>query len=252
MGFHRNNINVMIMDAKNAIVMAILAGAATNLGIFFTYFSKSRVREVISVALSFAMGVMSLISLKELEPEPISYFLGNLNIAIALSLIFLIPVMALTIVKVSKINIKKGSNLYKIGILNMLTLLLHNIPEGIIVFTSSVANQKLGFKIALSIAAHNLPEGICIATPIYYSTGNRKKAFFYTFISGIAEPLGAIITWWFLKPFISILFLNVILYFVGCLMLTIIFWEILPEVLSYDRRFYMLIGLFLSLFILFL
>ena len=240
------------MEIKTAILLSILAGTATNLGIFFTFFKKDRVREVISISLSFAMGVMSLISLKELVPEPISYFLGNLNIAIALSLIFLIPVMALTIVKVSKINIKKGSNLYKIGILNMLTLLLHNIPEGIIVFTSSVANQKLGFKIALSIAAHNLPEGICIATPIYYSTGNRKKACFYTFISGIAEPLGAIITWWFLKPFISILFLNVILYFVGCLMLTIVFWEILPEVLSYDRRFYMLIGLFLSLFILFL
>ena len=240
------------MEIKTAILLSILAGTATNLGIFFTFFKKDRVREVISISLSFAMGVMSLISLKELVPEPISYFLGNLNIAIALSLIFLIPVIALTIVKVSKINIKKGSNLYKIGILNMLTLFLHNIPEGIIVFTSSVANQKLGFKIALSIAAHNLPEGICIATPIYYSTGNRKKAFFYTFISGIAEPLGAIITWWFLKPFISILFLNVILYFVGCLMLTIVFWEILPEVLSYDRRFYMLIGLFLSLFILFL
>lgn len=240
------------MEIKTAILLSILAGGATNLGIFFTFFKKDRVREVISISLSFAMGVMSLISLKELVPEPISYFLGNLNIAIALSLIFLIPVMALTIVKVSKINIKKGSNLYKIGILNMLTLLLHNIPEGIIVFTSSVANQKLGFKIALSIAAHNLPEGICIATPIYYSTGNRKKAFFYTFISGIAEPLGAIITWWFLKPFISILFLNVILYFVGCLMLTIVFWEILPEILSYDRRFYMLIGLFLSLVILFL
>ena len=240
------------MEIKTAILLSILAGGATNLGIFFTFFKKDRVREVISISLSFAMGVMSLISLKELVPEPISYFLGNLNIAIALSLIFLIPVMALTIVKVSKINIKKGSNLYKIGILNMLTLLLHNIPEGIIVFTSSVANQKLGFKIALSIAAHNLPEGICIATPIYYSTGNRKKAFFYKFIYGIAEPLGAIITWWFLKPFISILFLNVILYFVGCLMLTIVFLEILPEVLSYDRRFYMLIGLFLSLFILFL
>ena len=169
------------MEIKTAILLSILAGGATNLGIFFTFFKKDRVREVISISLSFAMGVMSLISLKELVPEPISYFLGNLNIAIALSLIFLIPVMALTIVKVSKINIKKGSNLYKIGILNMLTLLLHNIPEGIIVFTSSVANQKLGFKIALSIAAHNLPEGICIATPIYYSTGNRKKAFFYTF-----------------------------------------------------------------------
>ena len=156
------------------------------------------------------------------------------------------------ILKISKINIKKGSNLYKIGILNMLILFLHNLPEGIAVFTSSVASQKLGLKIALSIGAHNLPEGICIAVPIYYSTGDRRKAFFYTFLSGVAEPIGAIITWLFLKPFISICFLNVTLYFVGCLMLTIAILEILPEVLSYKRYFYILVGLLLSLFILFL
>lgn len=247
-----HNISVIIMEAKNAIVLSILAGGATNLGIFFTYFKKDKVREIVSISLAFAMGVMSLISLKELIPLPIKYFINNLNISLALLFIFLISFGAWSIVKLSKINIKKGSNLYKIGILNMLTLLLHNIPEGIIVFTSSVANQRLGFKIALSIAAHNLPEGICIAIPIYYSTGDRRKAFLYTFLSGIAEPIGAIITWLFLKPFISILFLNVTLYFVGCLMLTISFLEILPEVLSYNRRFYILIGLFLSLFILFL
>lgn len=235
-----------------AILLSILAGGATNLGVLFTYFKKDRVREVISVSLSFAFGVMSLISFKELLPLPIKYFIKNLNIGVALLIIFLIPVLAFMILKISKINIKKGSNLYKIGILNMLILFLHNLPEGIAVFTSSVASQRLGLKIALSIGAHNLPEGICIAVPIYYSTGDRRKAFFYTFLSGVAEPIGAIITWLFLKPFISICFLNVTLYFVGCLMLTIAILEILPEVLSYKRYFYILVGLLLSLFILFL
>ena len=240
------------MEIKNAIILSILAGGATNLGVLFTFFKKDRVREVISVSLSFAFGVMSLISLKELLPIPIKYFIKNLSISIALLIIFLVPVLALMILKISKFNIKKGSNLYKIGILNMLILFLHNLPEGIAVFTSSVASQKLGLKIALSIGAHNLPEGICIAVPIYYSTGDRRKAFFYTFLSGVAEPIGAIITWLFLKPFISICFLNVTLYFVGCLMLTIAILEILPEVLSYNRYFYILVGLLLSLFILFL
>lgn len=240
------------MEIKNAIILSILAGGATNLGVLFTFFKKDRVREVISVSLSFAFGVMSLISLKELLPIPIKYFIKNLSISIALLIIFLVPVLALMILKISKFNIKKGSNLYKIGILNMLILFLHNLPEGIAVFTSSVASEKLGLKIALSIGAHNLPEGICIAVPIYYSTRSRKKAFFYTFISGIAEPMGAIITWLFLKPFISICFLNVTLYFVGCLMITISILEILPEALSYKRYLYIFMGLLLSLFILFL
>lgn len=252
MGFHRNNINVMIMDAKNAIVMAILAGAATNLGIFFTYFSKSRVREVISVALSFAMGVMSLISLKELIPISINYFFSNLKINRALLIVIMIPILVMVFVHFFKTKFKDNNHLYTVGILSMASLLLHNLPEGIIVFTSSLANKRLGLKIALSIAAHNLPEGICIAVPIYYSTSNRKKALLYTFLSGVAEPFGAIITWLFLKPFISILFLNIMLYFVGILMITISFLEILPEVVSYQRRWHILIGLLLSLFILFL
>ena len=94
------------METKTAILLSILAGGATNLGVLFTYFKKDRVREVISVSLSFAFGVMSLISFKELLPLPIKYFIKNLNIGIALLIIFLIPVLAFMILKISKINIK--------------------------------------------------------------------------------------------------------------------------------------------------
>ena len=98
--------------------------------------------------------------------------------------------------------------------------------------------------------AHNLPEGICIAVPIYYSTNNRKKALLYTFISGIAEPIGALLTYLFLKPFISLAFLNIILYFVGCLMLIIAITEILPEILSYHKKICFCLGILCSLLIL--
>ena len=83
-----HNISVIIMKTKTALLLSILAGGTTNLGIIFTYFKKDMVREVISISLAFAMGVMSLISLKELIPLPISYFIKNLNIGIALLIIF--------------------------------------------------------------------------------------------------------------------------------------------------------------------
>ena len=100
--------------------------------------------------------------------------------------------------------------------------------------------------------AHNIPEGICIGIPIYYSTMSRKKAFLYTFLSGIAEPIGAVLTYLILNRYINTLFINIMLYFIGCLMLLISFKEILPEVLSYKKRIYILYGLLLSLFILFI
>ncbi len=238
------------MNTRNAIIMALLAGATTNLGVLFTFFSKSRVREVISTSLAFAMGVMSLISIKELIPTSIKYFILNLSISWALIVIISIPIIIFIGIKWFKKRIDKDNHLYTVGILNMFSLLLHNLPEGIIVFTSSIASRELGLKIAISIAAHNLPEGICIAVPIYYSTNNRKKAFLYTFLSGVAEPIGAIVTWLFLKPYISILFLNVMFYFVGILMIFISLLEILPEAMSYHRKFYILLGLLLALFIL--
>ena len=134
----------------------------------------------------------------------------------------------------------------------MITLFLHNVPEGIVTFMSSMTNQVLGLKLSLAIMAHNIPEGICISVQIYYSTKNRFKAFFYTFISGIAEPLGAILTFVLFKQYITNEILNIILYFIGCLMILISLKEILPEVLKTKKKVYILYGLLISLFILFL
>lgn len=238
------------MNDLNALLLAFIAGFATNIGILFTYLGHKKVGEIIVVSLSFAFGVMTLISIKELIPQPLNYIFHTLNFGAVIIILFLCPLLALLIVKLSKAKIKEGSSLYKVGVLNMLSLLIHNIPEGIVVFTSSIASPTLGLKIALSIMAHNLPEGICIAVPIYYSTNNRKKALLYTFISGIAEPIGALLTYLFLKPFISLIFLSIILYFVGCLMLIIAITEILPEILSYHKKICFCLGILCSLLIL--
>jgi ZIP family zinc transporter len=134
----------------------------------------------------------------------------------------------------------------------MLTLLLHNIPEGIVTFTSSLTNKNLGLKLSLAIMAHNIPEGICISVPIYYSTKSRWVAFKNTLISALAEPFGAIITYLFLYKYINNYILNIILYFIGCLMILICIKEILPEILKNNERKYILYGILVSLFILFI
>lgn len=240
------------MKIKYSLISSLIAGLTTNLGVIFTYLKPKRVEKVIVLALSIAFGVMTLISIKELLPNPIISIFKNYDLFRAISILIFCPLLAYFIIKLSKLQIKKGSNLYKVGVLNMITLLLHNLPEGIAVFMSNISNYNLGLKITLAIAAHNLPEGICIAVPIYYSTNNRKKAFLYTFISGMAEPIGALITFLFLKTFITINILNIILYFIGSLMILISFKEILPEILKYKEKYYMMYGLLLSLLILFL
>jgi ZIP family zinc transporter len=130
--------------------------------------------------------------------------------------------------------------------------MLHNIPEGIVTFMSSINNYTVGLKIALAIMAHNIPEGISISIPIFYSTKNRLKSLLYTFIAGISEFLGAIITYIFFKKYINLLIINIMLYIIGCLMIIISIKEILPTVLKYNNKNWLLIGLLFSLFILIL
>ena len=98
------------------------------------------------------------------------------------------------------------NNLYKLGIISMIALILHNIPEGMITFLTTSKNTSLGISLSLSIALHNIPEGMIISIPIYYGEGSRKKACFYTLIAALSEPFGALISYLFLYNINNFLF----------------------------------------------
>ncbi|MBR1416428.1 MAG: ZIP family metal transporter [Bacilli bacterium] len=240
------------MEIFGTLMLTLIAGLSTCLGYFFTYIKSKNIDKLVCISLSFAMGVMILISIKELIPSPIKYILITNNIYTSLSIIISIPIIIyLLFFLVNKI-IKNNNSLYRVGVLNTLTLILHNIPEGIVTFMSSKINIKLGLKLTLAIIAHNIPEGICISIPIYYATKNRKKAFIYTLIAGISELFGALLVYILFNKYITSSILNIILYSIGCLMIIISIKEILPEVLKYNNYLWILIGILLSLFILLL
>ena len=151
------------------------------------------------------------------------------------SLIFIVLGIILSATIEENENKKKNNNqLYTIGIITTLAMIIHNIPEGITTFIFSNINQKLGIKLAISIAMHNIPEGISIAIPIYYATNNRKKAFINTFIAGFSELLGAIIAFLFFKK-ISTLMLSIILSITAGIMLNISISELLPTVYKNEK-----------------
>ena len=114
--------------------------------------------------------------------------------------------------------------------------MLHNIPEGITTYISTSVNTSLGIKLAIAIALHNIPEGISIAVPIYYSTNNFKKAFFYTFIAGFSELSGAVIAYLFLANFITNTSLSIILGLTAGIMIHISLYELLPTSIEYKKK----------------
>ena len=193
------------MDSvKMGFILTILAGLSTMVGTIFI-FKKKNDRIIIS-SLSFAAGVMSTLSVIDLIPESYSLLINIFPIfpAIIYVLIFVVSGILFSILIDKYIpNNSSNINLYRVGVFSMLAIIIHNIPEGIATFMATNSDIMLGLSLAIAIAIHNIPEGISISIPIYYATGSKFKALLYTFISGISEPFGALLTYLFLSNFIN-------------------------------------------------
>ena len=242
------------MNYYMPFILSFIAGLSTTIGTIFIFFKPKNIYKFIPLCLSFSLGIMILISITDLIPLSFISLLNNYNFikTIWISIFsFLLGLILIIFIK-NKINIKNNDTLYKIGILSIIILVIHNIPEGIATFMSSYKDLNLGISLTIAIMLHNIPEGICIAVPIYYSTKNKFLALKYTLISGLSEPLGAIIAFIFLKNYINDITIAIILIFVAGMMITLAINEIFPEAKRYNNDKYIIIGLILSIITVFL
>lgn len=233
-----------------AFIISLIAGLSTCLGSVFTWLKPKNIKGFIGGALAFSGAMMILISITELIPQGFYFLNGKYNTFLAfLSLISMILLgtwlNALLNIKITKRVGKKGS-LYKVGILSMIALMIHNLPEGILTFLSTTVDIKLGLKLALTISLHNIPEGIAIAVPIYYSTYSHKKGVVGALISGLSEPFGALIAYLFLYKYMTNTMISFILLFVAGIMISISINEIFEETKKYSKKS-ILIGVVIAL-----
>ena len=222
-----------------SFILTTLAGLATLLGTIPIFVKINAKDKIIAAGCSFASGVMVCVSIIDLIPEGLNYlkynYTGVLVILLCFISIFIGIITSLFLEKIVDNN-SSGNNLFKVGILSMIVIILHNIPEGIVTYIVSNKNIVLGVSICIAIALHNIPEGISIAVPIFYATGSKFKAILYTFISAISELLGAIITYLFLERYISNTILGLILSFTAGVMIAISFEKLLPTGKSYNNK----------------
>ncbi len=218
------------------------------IGTIIIFIKNINHNRIIAYSLSFASGVMLTISLTDLIPESIKLInTNNYFITIFISLIFVFIGIYISLF-LDKITTKNNNNLlYKTGILSMIAIIIHNIPEGIITFITADNNIKLGINLTIAIALHNIPEGISIAVPIYYSTNSKIKAIKYTLISALSEPLGALLTFIFLKKFINSFILGILFSCIAGFMLEISIFNLLPTSKKYQydnlKNIFFIIGI---------
>ena len=217
-------------------------------------FVKNRDKDkLICASLAFAAGVMICVSITDLVPESILMLKKDFSgiSVIFMSFLFII-IGGITSMIIEKIlptyeNKEYHNGLFKVGIISMIAIIIHNVPEGIATFISTTRDTSLGISLTIAIALHNIPEGISIGVPIYYSTGSRFKAFLYTFISGLSEPFGALITYLFLAPFVNDIILGLLFSFIAGIMISIGFCELIPASKKYNYSFLYYISFFIGI-----
>ena len=239
------------MEIIGALLVSTIAGLSTILGAFviFFRFKEKNINKFITASLAFSLAIMIGISITDLIPESTYILLLDYGIGKGIFSSILSFIIGMILVKYlhKLMNKTEAKNdLYKLGILNMLALILHNFPEGIATFMSSYKNMELGIKLAIAIAFHNIPEGISIAVPIYYATNSKKNAILKTFLSGIAEPIGAIIAYIFLSKYITDTLISIILLLVGGIMITLAIEVIFPKAKKYNINKYLYLGLIIG------
>lgn len=258
-----------------AFLLTSIAGLSTTIGSFIAFFAKKTNKKFLSISLGFSAGVMIYVSMIEIFNKAQDALVselgqksgGLLTVIAFFGGMFLIALIDKLIpsaenphepknvladcegcgnceicVKEQKAKQQKDQ-LMRLGIFTALAIAIHNFPEGIATFVSAFQDPSIALPIVTAIAIHNIPEGIAVSVPIYQATGSRKKAFLYSFLSGLAEPIGALLGWVVLIPIMSDMVYGILFAGVAGIMVFISVDELLPASREYGEHHLSIYGL---------
>jgi zinc transporter, ZIP family len=248
-----------------AFGLTLFAGLATGIGSLLAFFTSHTNTKFLSVTLGFSAGVMIYVSMVEIFVKAkvalvdamgvvpgnwltVGGFFGGMLLIAAIDKFIPKSSNPHELKTVEDMNTPgpidgKKPDLLKMGTFTALAIGIHNFPEGIATFTSALQDPALGIAIAVAIAIHNIPEGIAVSVPVYFATGDKKKAFKLSFLSGLSEPIGAIVAYLFLMPFLNDVMFGIIFAAVAGIMVFISLDELLPAAKRYDESHLAIYGL---------
>lgn len=247
-----------------AFLLTLFAGLSTGIGSCIAFFTKRTNTKFLSFSLGLSAGVMIYISMVEIFFKAKTSLVAGLGVVYGnwitvlsffggMAFIALIDKLIPSyenpheVHNVSEIDDGKlpvdFEKLKKAGVFMAIAIAIHNFPEGLATFISALKNPSLGIPIAVAIAIHNIPEGISVSVPIFYATGSRKKAFIYSFLSGLSEPVGALIGYFLLMRFLNDTVMGILFAGVAGIMVFISFDELLPSAQKYGDHHISIYGL---------
>ncbi|GJN65368.1 zinc transporter ZupT [Faecalibacterium gallinarum] len=245
-----------------AFFLTLLAGLSTGIGSVLALLYRHTNRRFLSVSLGFSAGVMIYVSMTEIFSEAQRVLAGQLGPRLGawatagafFGGIFLIAAIDKLVpseenphevrqLESAEPGAPPPQRLMRTGLFTALAIAVHNFPEGIATFVSALQSPSVALPIVAAIAIHNIPEGIAVSVPIYQATGSRRRAFVYSFLSGLAEPLGALLGWLVLRPIMSDTLFGLLFAGVAGIMVFISLDELLPAAREYGEHHLSIYGL---------
>ncbi len=244
-----------------AFMLTLFAGLATGVGSTIAFFAKRTNTKFLTVSLGFSAGVMIYVAFVEIfvkGQEVLVESMGERQGWWVAVIAFFAGIALIGIIdrlipaqenphEARKIEggeeEERSGRLMRMGTMTALAIGIHNFPEGLATFTAALANPQIGIAIAVAVAIHNIPEGIAVSVPIYYATGSKRKAFRLSFLSGLAEPIGALAGYLILMPLMSDTLMGILFAFVAGIMVFISLDELLPAAEKYGEHHLSIYGL---------
>ncbi len=247
-------------DTLLAFTLTLIAGLSTGIGSCIAFLAKHTNKKFLSVSLGFSAGVMIYVSMIEIvvkAKEALISMLGETGGSWATAGAFFAGMLVIAVIdrciptqenphelrSVEAADGPPAPKLMRMGVFTALAIAIHNFPEGLATFVSALQDPSIAIPIVAAVAIHNIPEGIAVAVPIYQATGSKGKAFGYSFLSGLAEPVGALLGWLLLLPIMNDLVFGIIFASVAGIMVFISFDELLPAAREYGEHHLSLYGL---------
>jgi ZIP family zinc transporter len=232
------------------------------------FYTKQTNKRFLSVTLGFSAGVMIYVSMIEIFAKArasLETVYGPTKGLLVTTMAFFAGILLIALIDkfvpdVENPHAMRGveemsdpdpeeRSLLRMGLFSALAIAIHNFPEGLATFVSAVQDPTLGISITVAIALHNIPEGLAVSVPVYFATGNRRKAFFYSFLSGFSEPIGAIVGYFLLMKFFSPALFGLIFAGVAGIMVYISLDELLPTAEKYGEHHLAIYGLISGMFV---
>ncbi|HHX73013.1 MAG TPA: zinc transporter ZupT [Clostridiales bacterium] len=252
-----------------AFLLTAVAGLSTGIGSAIAFFAKKTSTKFLSISLGFSAGVMIYVSMVDIFFKANALFVGVYGekggmLATVLSFFGGMLIIALIDQVIPKEKnphevksvevicdpetgecrqVENKSKLMRTGVFTALAIAIHNFPEGLATFIAALQDFSIAIPIVIAIAIHNIPEGIAVSVPIYYATGSKKKAFFYSFLSGMSEPVGAVVGYLILLPYMNPVIEGILFAGVAGIMVFISLDELLPSAREYGEHHLSIYGL---------